>query len=95
MSNKIYSLETKSWVDNHSGCNDFYEDDLYDNPSVRIPVMFCIDTGKTMFKKLDDGQTKLEKAQETATTTARPSSTPANSCCTTRKAVNAWSAALR
>lgn len=68
MSNKIYSLETKSWVDNHSGCNDFYEDDLYDNPSVRIPVMFCIDTGKTMFKKLDDGQTKLEKAQETVKT---------------------------
>lgn len=64
MSNKIYSLETKSWVENNDG-NGFYEDDLLVNPSVRIPVMFCIDTGKEMFSQMEDGQTKLEKAQST------------------------------
>ncbi len=67
MSNKIYSLETKSWVENNDG-NEFYEDDLLVNPSVRIPVMFCIDTGKEMFSQMEDGQTKLEKAQSTVKT---------------------------
>lgn len=67
MSNKIYSLETKSWGENNSS-NEFYEDDLLINPSVRIPVMFCIDTGKEMFKQMEDGQTKLEKAQNTVKT---------------------------
>jgi uncharacterized protein YegL len=64
MSNKIYSLEKKSWVENNDG-NEFYEDDLLENPSVRIPVMFCIDTGKEMFSQMEDGQTKLEKVQST------------------------------
>lgn len=67
MSNKIYSLETKSWVENNS-ITEVYEDDLLVNPSVRIPVMFCIDTGKEMFKTMDDGQSKLDKAQTTVNT---------------------------
>lgn len=67
MSNKIYSLETKSWVENNSK-TEVYEDDLLVNPSVRIPVMFCVDTGKEMFTVMPDGQTKLEKAQSTMKT---------------------------
>lgn len=63
MTNKIYSLETKSWIDNKIEEEKFYEDDLLENPSVRIPVMFCTDTGKSMFMQLEDGQTKIEKAQ--------------------------------
>lgn len=68
MSNKIYSLETRTWIDNQAEDKNFYEDDLYENPSVRIPVMFCIDTGKAMFDLLEDGQTKLDETQETVRT---------------------------
>lgn len=65
MSNKFYSLSEKSWVENQNE-EEVFNDSLYTNSAIRIPVVFCIDTGRCMYKLSSDGtKTKIAKVQET------------------------------
>ena len=61
MSKKIFSLDSRTWVGKQQDEKAVGNGNLCGTPSVRVPVVFCVDTGRGMFREQADGQTKMEK----------------------------------